>query len=255
MKETLRSEHFTVYDDVLGDEEFKSVYRWMQLEKYEGVHRKGWRKVFKLHDGEPLTGTTVLADAADDELLGQHFEGTPPPSYPTQTGLDRIIEVVRGLLPEVKPLIGTMGADWKTFSARAWLYPANTGLSWHSDGTSYAGAYVWYGHQEWNCQWGGELMVGHESTHGRDLSNGHVPIVTTKDGQITGIKQEPLGSHIDNRVEDEVLSEVGLGTYIMPKPNRLVVLGGATPHRISPVHPAAGDNIRCSVAGFFLKAR
>ena len=35
----------------------------------------------------------------------------------------------------------------------------------------------------------------------------------------------------------------------MPKPNRLVVLGGA-PHMIARVAAAAGDNVRASVAGF-----
>jgi Rps23 Pro-64 3,4-dihydroxylase Tpa1-like proline 4-hydroxylase len=48
-----------------------------------------------------------------------------------------------------------------------------------------------------------------------------------------------------------VLSKLGAGRFIAPKPNRLVVIAGGTCHRISPVTTSAGDHVRCTVAGFF----
>jgi len=60
--------------------------------------------------------------------------------------------------------------------------------------------------------------------------------------------------HLDNRRENEVLDEIGAGTYLTPKPNRLVVMAGSTPHMINRVHAAAGTNARCAVAGFFVRA-
>ena len=48
------------------------------------------------------------------------------------------------------------------------------------------------------------------------------------------------------------LLEVGCGQFIAPKPNRLVLLSGA-PHMVAKVSAAAGQNIRASVAGFFLR--
>jgi Rps23 Pro-64 3,4-dihydroxylase Tpa1-like proline 4-hydroxylase len=44
------------------------------------------------------------------------------------------------------------------------------------------------------------------------------------------------------------------GTFINPKPNRLVVLRGGTRHCIKKVESAAGQAFRASVAGFFFNA-
>ena len=48
------------------------------------------------------------------------------------------------------------------------------------------------------------------------------------------------------------LLKCGIGTFIMPKPNRLVLLGGGNYHMISKVDPAAGDHPRFTISGFFL---
>jgi Rps23 Pro-64 3,4-dihydroxylase Tpa1-like proline 4-hydroxylase len=39
----------------------------------------------------------------------------------------------------------------------------------------------------------------------------------------------------------------------MPKPNRLVILKGGVTHRVAPVSQAAGEHVRASIAGFFLR--
>lgn len=45
---------------------------------------------------------------------------------------------------------------------------------------------------------------------------------------------------------------MGCGNFIMPKPNRLVILGAA-PHMVTRVNAAAGASVRASAAGFFLR--
>ena len=50
----------------------------------------------------------------------------------------------------------------------------------------------------------------------------------------------------------DALLERGEGRFVMPRPPRLVVLGGA-PHMVAPVRAAAGSNVRATVSGFFLR--
>jgi hypothetical protein len=45
----------------------------------------------------------------------------------------------------------------------------------------------------------------------------------------------------------------GFGSYVVPKPNRLVAIRGGTPHAIAKVRASAGSHVRASVGGFFKK--
>ena len=47
--------------------------------------------------------------------------------------------------------------------------------------------------------------------------------------------------------------ESGMGHFIMPKPNRLVVMKTGNPHMINKVQPAAGDHVRASVTLFLIR--
>ena len=91
-------------------------------------------------------------------------------------------------------------------------------------------------------QWGGELLVADESV--KDLRAPELEFYGDN---------PPRGSapHLDNAFENEKLFEVGIGQYVLPKPNRLVVIAGGNLHRINSAE-GAGDRVRCSVSGFFL---
>ena len=43
----------------------------------------------------------------------------------------------------------------------------------------------------------------------------------------------------------------GAGSFVMPKPNRLVIIRGGLPHKIAKVSVAAGSHLRRSITGFF----
>jgi hypothetical protein len=116
---------------------------------------------------------------------------------------------------------------WDDLIIRSYLYPRGTKLSWHND-TGYSGAAIFYVHPEWASTWGGELFVA---------------------------RTPPCASfpppHLDHRQEDRFLEAYGMGTYITPKPNRLVLTRAGVWHSINRVDEDAGDHCRASVVGFF----
>ncbi len=82
-----------------------------------------------------------------------------------------------------------------------------------------------------NAHWGGELLLA-------DVDDG---------------TELPIMAHrFDDEAYSATLMEHGAGRFVMPKPNRLVVLGSA-PHMVAPVRVAAGSCVRASISGFFLR--
>lgn len=234
LEPTFADDRYAVFDDFLSPVDRAGVWRFVQAQRYERVHAHGWDPVWQLHDGEPL-GSAVVSSAPDAHLdYAAKVPGSPAlHAYPTRTEIDRLFEEVSLSAPMFSRWIGARGADWHVFTARAFLYPKLTGLGWHNDAAVFTGAFAYYAHPEWNCQWGGELFVAR-------LAKGRTGLPRT-------------GSALDRREESRLLDEVSAGDYLAPKPNRLVILRAGTPHRINMVHPAAGMHVRSSIAGFFLR--
>lgn len=237
MKCVARDDRFAVFDDFLSPPDHARVWRFIGAQRYHGFHAAGWDPVWPLHDGEPLGGPVVHSgDSEHARSETQATGGTPRVHvYPTGKGIDRLVEELSLTLPGLEPLIGVQGRDWSVFTARPFLYPAGTGLGWHTDSQVFTGAFSYYAHPEWNSRFGGELFVA-----------------DTRPGWTPG---EGFGSPLDNRVESAALLECGSGRYVVPKPNRLVVIKAGTLHRINPVHAAAGAHVRSSIAGFFVSER
>jgi len=167
---------------------------------------------WKLDDGVPL--------GSEEVLLGRN-QGT------AECVIGQVLSQVSAT---GEALEGLVGDDWDRISGRAYVYPKGTGLSWHVDDSDlYTGAFTYYAHPHWNAHWGGELMVAPQQ---EDL-----PI---------------MGYRFANDEYSSSLLEDGRGSFIAPKPNRLVLLAGA-PHQVAPVRGAAGDMVRASVSGFFLR--
>lgn len=205
-----------------SDEHVLVIDDFLSPTEFEGVYRfvqaQRYRRV---HDD----GWQTVWALHDGEPWGSDavYAGGPLPRgrvaavplhpYPTGTGVDRLIEEIALQAGRLEPWIGSQGRDWAGFSARAFLYPVGVGLDWHQDRASSSGAFAYYAHPRWHSQWGGELLVSHHDGH----------------------------------------ADAGLGDYIAPRPNRLVIVGAGALHRINPVHPAAGSHVRCSIAGFFVR--
>jgi Rps23 Pro-64 3,4-dihydroxylase Tpa1-like proline 4-hydroxylase len=231
-------EQLAIFDDVLSPEQFKAFWEFCQSEKYESVHARVRMNGWRLDDGEPLWGQSVAWPSASLERLlppGFDLGKAPLKFYPTGTSIDGVLEVIKRHAASVSNLIGKEGEAWVGIDARPFVYAQGSGLSWHGDSEQYAGAFIYYAHPEWNVLWGGELLVSHPSTR--------------------RINPPREAVHIfDNRQGSEELMRVGMGRFIMPKPNRLVILAPGNPHMIAKVTSAAGNHPRVSVAGFFVTA-
>lgn len=111
------------------------------------------------------------------------------------------------------------------------LYERNSSLYWHRDTPAVVtGSCTYYAHPEWNVQWGGELFIAHPSA--RDIPERNGPsMISPKEVMGRGLVQ--LSGHLDNSEVNEALMAAGMGHYVMPKPNRLVVMKTGNPHMIT----------------------
>lgn len=219
MKIVLQTRKFAIIDDVLPPDQFERLWRHFQAEQFTIPHASGWQKVWRLSDSNCLGG----------------------PSYQlTKKPFNNYMDVVSSYLlaalkyaPEIK---GEQGKDWVEATFRPYIYPRGSKLSWHNDGGSYHAALTYYVHPYWGSTWGGELMVA------------EVPDI--EKFQSKNSKGQP---HLDHRWEDDFLGERGMGQWIFPKPNRLVIMAAGVFHNINRVDPDAGDHARCSIVSFLVK--
>jgi hypothetical protein len=245
---------YSIFDDVLPAEDFARLWEYIQLDEFTPAHLVRWEKAWRLTDGQPLVGTMVrhLLDGPAGDA-GKSNDGRVMRCYPTRGGIDSVIALLLDRHDELAPWIGARGRDWKAMTARPYLYPAGTALAWHTDAYSYSGAFVFYAHPQWSASWGGELMISDASTADADLGDKHVVSAVVRDGKVAGLRRIPVPPALDQTRENEVLVGAGLGEFVIAKPNRLVIMRAGTPHRIARVDAAAGDNVRCSVGGCFLR--
>ena len=240
MRLVLKDEHLTVIDDLLPPEAFRRFYQALQFTDYAPLHGDSWNKAYGVPSGVILESQLVVRGAR---------EITPP-------GLSHVGQVVDLLAGPESPLQRVF-PDGETakdliITGRVFLYGRGAGLRWHADASDQIGAYIYYGHPEWQTSWGGELMIMDGAT---TLGHG----LTEKKAGTFGKKNAPpggvLGPDFQLDGAEERRADNGLGRFIMAKPNRLVVLSGSAEHRVAPVTDAAGDHVRCSLTGFVVKQR
>ncbi|HLT38823.1 MAG TPA: 2OG-Fe(II) oxygenase [Enhygromyxa sp.] len=222
---TIDHPSFRVVDDFLSEPEWTELWSHFQFAELLPVTRT--RGAWKLDDGVPLGGEELRTPPRGTAMI---HDPDDPRRYPSQTPIDHVI---RALLERPEVHEGLVRDGWDRISARAYVYPRETGLSWHVDDHElYAGAFIYYAHPIWNAHWGGELLIAELDPDADE----ELPI---------------MGYRFETEAYSERLLEMGCGSFIMPRPNRLVILAGA-PHMIARVSPAAGHNVRASVTGFFL---
>jgi hypothetical protein len=243
MREIFSSDQVAVFDDVLPKRAFAAVWRYVQNEEYRHVHQDGVEGVFRIGDGNPLVGRRAVYAGPERGLPASVTAASSKADgadlvFPSTLAVDHVIRRVLGQAPKLARWIGRAGRDWSFLTAAASVYPQGTGLSWHRDGSRYTGAYIFYAHREWNVTWGGELLVADE---------------TTKSDFYDELRRDATVHQFDNQAENRYLLNVGMGLYLMPKPNRLVVIAGGNAHAIAQVNRSAGNRVRASIAGFFFR--
>ena len=195
MKLVAQTSQFRVYDDVLSEKDFRAVWNHVQLESYVTVHQDGWVKIWRIPDGMPLAAkVAVLLENPKPSASSPAEEGTrsgyepkhgSTRIYPTHTGLDRVLATLVEHGDDFADLVGRRNEDYDNISARTFLYPQGTGFSWHEDDVpKYSGAYAFYAHPEWRSQWGGELLIGDESTRFQDSNRDALISLTREEGAL-----------------------------------------------------------------------
>jgi hypothetical protein len=134
-------------------------------------------------------------------------------------GLDLFREALAREVAEHDDVIGASPADWETFTARTYVYPEGTSLQWHQD-------------------------VEHEPDISPRLRRTGAYVFYTHERWQTTWGGDLLIAGVDGRE---------VGTFVSPKPNRLVLLRVGIEHMIRRVDKAAGENVRSSIAGFFIR--
>lgn len=222
VRPSYRSEDVLVYDDVLPEATFSKLFRHLGSLEYTSVHQSGWRKVWRLHDGDPLRGRTVW----------YRPDGR---STPSGSAVDELVGWIAGRQHEIAEIVGTSGTDWTRLSFTPWIYPVGSGLSLHQDGTAYSGAFTFFAHQEWRLHWGGHLLVLDPRTRSRSTSGA---------GEFGPV-------FLDDRRESARAFDPGFAITVFPKPNRIAFLSPAALHLLTRVDENAGQAARLSIAGFF----
>lgn len=248
MRCSLRTSVLAVFDDVLADDQRDRLWRFIRLASFASVNRDDWKNTFRLTDAAPLWGPAVewRLEPADNTTADS---AGAPLTYPSNSPLDDLLEAVADAASEVEEILGPRGERWSSLSAQAFLYPPAAALGWHDD-ARYAGSYAYYIHPRWSCEWGGELMVARTDPD-RALPPEERATVVQRDGDtLMAIEKVGLNPSLDTRAHAALIDELGIGEFITPKPNRLVILRPRQYHAINRVSLSAGENIRCSIAGF-----
>lgn len=224
-----QNDRFAVIDDFLSMSEHYKIYDYLQGQRFEFVHSKRKIPAFRLNDGNPLWSEPVLSHPWNKNTLYK--------TYPVSEDIDIIISKILDITPKFSNLVGQHLADWVHFFIRGYLYPQGCGLSWHKDGKYQApGAFVYYAHPEWQLEWGGELLI------------------SECNGEATHTSQAARHSNYLCNTSEKKIFKKGVGDYILPKPNRFVLMKGMNFHTIKKVDRAAGDNVRMTLQGFFQSA-
>jgi Rps23 Pro-64 3,4-dihydroxylase Tpa1-like proline 4-hydroxylase len=221
MQATFATEKIAVYDNVLPADAFQDLWVHVQNEQYQIPSRAGnWIKVWRLNDGISMsTKESLYSNRPFNSPIDQVFE--------------RVIDIARR-----HPSIVEAGEahGWRDISLRSYLYPRGCKLSWHDDTGIYCGEFAYYTHPRWGSTWGGELLIAETEA-----------VQQTRNEASTG-------PYLDHEWEDRFVLGVGAGTFVSPKPNRLVLMAEGLYHSINRVDPDAGDHVRCSITGFFKRS-
>lgn len=243
MKNKLHNDGVLVLDDFLPEKEFLAVQKFIQFQDYKSVHADRWSKSWRPGDGHPLVSRSFFSKS---------MPGVPDGyAYPSKTGVDFVFKHILAGIKNYGRWVGSEDV-WEYFNATVYLYPRETGLGWHEDDYSYSGAYIYYAHPEWRPAWGGELCVMGYTEPSSGLAADE-PDDIAEIYAMAGVSGGDYGPEFGQTIRDKKIMEQGQGIFVMPKPNRIVFIKEGYSHCIKKVDSAAGDRMRCTITGFFVK--
>lgn len=229
MKITFESEWYIVIDDLLDKEVFDKLH--LQIDSLAYVPLVyGDDKVYKSNCG----------DIYKNDKKYWYDKPEESPKY-----IQLFMEAIHGAgKTEAKNVI--LG-EFTNFGMFVTAYRQGAELSWHIDGYDFKGAYSYYAHKEWGHSWGGNLMLADPKTTYNVFTD------PGPDIKIEGMYHW-AGRTVhwfDLKKESKEVQNPGIGTYVAPLPNRLVISKCRVVHKVEKITPSAGDNHRISMTGFF----
>lgn len=224
---------FAIYDDLLPADAFRRFWHMFRNTELHLVHARGVSGYYRPSDGIPYEGPSIAWTTRDLPEVPPDVE-LPIAFVPVGDAHDELVRAIQVPLRNHPELVGKEDVDWVGGLGRVIAYPPGTSISWHADDNDVTASVIFYANPYWDVQWGGELFVADESTK-------------------AGLRREESMHEFESAFETEVLLQRGFGTYVMPKPNRLVLLAGANPHKVAKVAPNAGDNVRATFSAFLIR--
>lgn len=236
------SAHGIAFDDFLPEETFRRLQHHACTSEYERINAQGrTRRVWRLRDGFPLRSALNLHYFA---VSATRPSPKPDWAYPTNTVLDDFVEHLNRLAPRAAPLVGQAARDWDRYSVTGWIYPRDTALSLHDDGSGvYSGAFTYFLNPHWDIHWGGLLMML-DPRSSQALQRFKTP---------QNAPDYYRKKWLDPAEENAFVWEPGLAQCLFPKRNRIVFIHPDCYHFVTKVNADAGENVRMSYAGFFMK--
>jgi hypothetical protein len=241
-RKVFESIHAIVFDDFLPEDVYQKLYHYACTADYEHINTTGKiQRVWRIRDGFPLRSQFNLFHFIDESK--RPFP-KPDWAYPTNTALDNFAERLSKLSTDAASVIGQRGKDWDRYSVTSWIYPRDTALSLHDDGSGvYSGAFTYFLNPHWDIHWGGLLMFI-DPRASEALQNFKTP---------RNVHDYYKKKWLDSSDENAFVWEPGLAQCIFPKRNRIVFIHPESYHFVTKVTADAGENARMSFAGFFMK--
>lgn len=215
MQFTACTEDFTVVDDLLSPADFQNLWRSVQALKYDFPAAE-WMRLWPLSDPQPV-------------MSGPFNWSLRPCGY----GLDHYIEQFKACIESDRSCLSNI-KDWSDIAFRVFLHARGSRMVAHADTPKYVGAGVFYVHPDWRPNWGGEICFP--------------SMAPDTDYSRTSVG----GDSLTNGVINDAIQMRALGSYVSPKPNRLVLIRGGVVHYTNRVDVDAGAALRCSITSFLV---
>jgi Rps23 Pro-64 3,4-dihydroxylase Tpa1-like proline 4-hydroxylase len=136
-------------------------------------------------------------------------------------------------------------AGYTDIAMRCHGYPVGSKNPWHTDmgGVTYS----YYLHKHWQINWDSMLLVlPKDSVEYKQIMR-KLPGTRQQDTyRSTGTLEM-----FEQAEKQKGLIEHGMGYFVAPKPNRLVLINKNVVHGITRVDKDAGENVRLTMTGFF----
>ena len=171
-------DHFAVIDNLLPEEQFQTISRYIEslpfrptnpgLDPIAKSEEPGFGANMFVYPSEPIVAKLTEENVSSFRAASRKAS-TEIIMYPTGAPFDEVFIAIKQEAAKMSQLLGKEGADWGAIVALAFAYGAGHSYRWHTDGSEfedgrhYTGAFIYYAHTCWEADWGGQLLIEHDS--------------------------------------------------------------------------------------------